>query len=155
MKNILLILSIIISGACSSQTTNEKIVSFVESKVGKKVGNGICHTLVKKALKKHSSIDEWKYATSNKEGMYGFRKDSSDVIPGDIVVLSGAKFVYENGSEFSAFHVGVITDVLKDGTEFMVAEQNTKGNVKYSVVEINYMNLNNKVKGKVKFYSPR
>jgi hypothetical protein len=87
--------------------------------------------------------------------MYGFRKDSLDVVPGDIVVFSGAKFIYENRSEYAAFHVGVVTDVLKDGTEFMIAEQNTKGNVKYSVVEINYMNLNNKVKGKVKFYSPR
>lgn len=156
MKHILLILSIIISGACSSQTTNEKIVSFIESKIGKKVGDGVCHTLVKKALNKsNSSVDKYKRAASNKEGMYGFRKDSLDVIPGDIVVFSRAKFVYENRSEFASFHVGVVTKVLKNGTEFMVAEQNTKGNIKYSVVEINYMNLNNKVKGKVKFYSPR
>ena len=161
MKNILLILSIIISGACSSQTTNEKIVSFVESKVGKKVGSGICHDLVAKALNKYSKIDEYKYGH---KGMYGTMIDSSQVIPGDIIVFHKCKFevTYKNilNEDTTMIlkipgHVGVVMSV--DGNnEFTIADQNSMGTATkdtYVVVKPGY-GSNNLIAGKVLFFRP-
>lgn len=161
MKNLLIILSIIISGACSSQTTNEKIVNFVESKVGKKVGNGICHDLVAKALKKYSEIDEYKYFY---KGMYGTMIDSSEVIPGDIMVFHKCKFeitykdIRNNDTTIISKiprHVGIVMSV--DGNnEFTIADQNSSGTKTkdtYVVIKQGY-GSNNLIAGKVLFFRP-
>jgi hypothetical protein len=147
MKKILLlvfVLSVVITG--NAQTTHQsEILSFVNNNIGKKVGRGICYELVQSAIRQYNpryDMGSIKKATKR----YGKKVKQKYVQPGDVIIEQGSRI----------YHVGIVYKVSNDS--IFVAEQNTNGCIKKSVVEINYLDFaelkNICSNAKVSFYRP-
>jgi hypothetical protein len=129
---------------------NQKILVFVNGKVGKKIGRGECWDLAAEALNQAGA--EWDHN-------YGFGKpvnaEKDCIYPGDIIQFKGVKLQYEfNGSickEEMAMHTAIIYEVKKKNS-YILAEQNTSyGGRK---VTLKSLDVNNITKGKFQIYRP-
>jgi hypothetical protein len=137
--------------ALLGQDRNEQIIDYVNSVVGKRVGRGICRNLSQAVVKRYGDKSKVLYREHKK---YGVRIDSSEVIPGDLIILKGCR--WENGSAMA--HIGIVYNVYPDGS-MDIAEQNVGtgrknlfGYVPGSVVVISEYDFSKMIKGKVRFY---
>jgi len=126
---------------------NQIVLDAVEEVIGTKVGKGICFNLVDYALKK---VDENWDKRSDSKHVYGKKIKSKKILPGDIILYKEVR--YKNGHQTYS-HIAVVYFILDDGI-FKIAEQNTKGNIRKSIVVLNKENINEIVDGKVEFYRP-
>jgi hypothetical protein len=145
MKKIILIvflLPILVIGR--AQTHQNDILSFVDKNMGKKVGRGVCYELVQSAIRTYDSKYDMGSKKDNKR--YGKKVNVKKVQPGDVVLEKGPRL----------YHVGIVYKVVNDSV--YVAEQNTNGCIKNSIVEVNYLDyaqLQKDYSGtKVSFYRP-
>jgi hypothetical protein len=99
---------------------NERIVAFIETNMGKKVGNGQCWTLANQAF---ISADTKRPAGLGLR-VWGRLVDpkEEDVLPGDIVEYDRGK-----DAKFPA-HTAVVYERVRRG-QFVLAEQNWNGNL--------------------------
>lgn len=133
----------------AGQVHKDEIIKFVDENKGKKVGTGYCYELVQGAIQTYNPSYEMCYIKKDSD-RYGKKIKSSDALVGDIIVLDG-------GTKRKASHVCIIYDI--DGEDIWVAEQNTKGNLKKSIVVVNLLNYewDEEYYGKVRynFYRPQ
>jgi hypothetical protein len=127
MKN-LFIIFFLLSTRLVGQSHQQDIIKFVDDNLGKKIGTGLCYELVQEAIRTYNPEYNGTSADKNKYGKK-IKKENAQV--GDIIVLSG-------GTKHVANHVCIVYKI--DGEDIYVAEQNTNGNLKKSVVEVNLLN---------------
>ena len=128
------------------QSHQEQIIDFVNKNKGCKIGTGLCYELVEAAIQTFNpSFD----GTLSKKNRYGTPVKLSNVMPGDIVFMSG-------GSKRSINHVAIVYSV--NGDDIYLAEQNTKGNLRDSKVVVRFLSYSTleDYYGKItyKFYHP-
>lgn len=124
---LLLILGSITGGSeAMGQTHQKDIISFCDANMGKKIGKGLCYELVQGAFRQYIPSYDMGAIKKNTD-RYGKRVKEAQVQVGDIVLLDGANIE----------HVGIVYKIV-DG-KIYVAEQNTKGNLKKSVLEVNVL----------------
>jgi hypothetical protein len=154
MKTIFLILSLFILSSFLQQEQeipelNKKIIEFVKSKVGKKVGRGECWDLAQIPLDENGA--KWDHLFQ-----FGKKIDPmKDVIfPGDIIQFEKVEIKYEIGNKVitEGFyqHTAIVYEVLDKGV-YKIAQQNTEKGKK---VTIDDLDLKNKTKGKILFFRP-
>lgn len=126
------------------QSHQSDIISYVDKNIGKKVGRGVCYELVQSAIRQYDPKYDMGAKKDNKR--YGKKIKQKDVQPGDIILEHGPRI----------YHVGIVYKISNDSV--YVAEQNTNGCIKNSIVEINYLDYAQLEKdysgAKVSFYRP-
>ena len=134
---------------------NQKIVSYVDTVIGKKVDRGECWDLAAAALDHAGAYLD----RSNKKNIYVFGKEinpkKENVFPGDIVQLENVKIEYTKGNgiytESMAHHTAIIYEVLEKD-HYKIAHQNTSFSGKK--VGISKLKMSYIKKGKVTVYRP-
>lgn len=130
---------------------NKKILEFVKSHSGKKIGNGECWDVVAAAL--NSTNAKW-------DKKFGFGKEvnySKDcVYPGDIIQLKNALIQYKSENGLKVYdeypqHSAIVVQV-KNKKEYLIADQNFGFGEKK--LNTHPLDLNKLVKGSVKIYRP-
>ena len=142
-------LALFISSSIKAQDTsiiNNKIVSFCEKHIGKKVGRGECWDLAKEALD---------FAKATWTPPYDFGKTTlpnKEVLPGDIIQFENVKIVYPDKSwkEFP-HHTAIVYKVLGPG-KYVIAEQNVNNK---KIVTLSEIDLNFVKKGKFTLFRPQ
>lgn len=134
---------------------NQKVVSYVDSVIGKKVGRGECWDLASSALDHAGAyLDK-----SSQKTIYVFGKklnpEKDQIFPGDILQIENVKLEYTKGNmiytENMSHHTAVIYEVISSG-HFKIAHQNTSFSGRK--VGVSELNLNTMKKGKIIFYRP-
>lgn len=129
---------------------NKKIIIYVDSQIGKKVGRGECWDLAAEAL--NSTEAKW-------DGNYAFGKEVNPktecVYPGDIIQFSNVTVKWQKDRtiymEEMEKHTAIIYEV-KSSENFMLADQNTGFSGKK--VGIHSLEVKNITSGKYKIYRP-
>ena len=129
---------------------NKNIITFVKTKIGKKVGKGECWDLAADAL--NTTNAKW-------DGNYGFGKEvnykKECVYPGDIIQFEGVLLKYEIGknkyTENLSHHTAIIYEV-KSKEEFVLADQNTGRSGRK--VGVGPFDIKTITKGKFKIFRP-
>lgn len=126
----LIILFLLFATRVVGQTHNEEILKYVNDNLGKKIGKGLCFELVQASVRTYSP--DFKMGYDNQDKIhFGKPIKRSKIQPGDIMIMTG-------GTKRTASHVSIIYKI--DGDKIYVAEQNTKGKLKESIVVINLLN---------------
>jgi hypothetical protein len=152
IKKILLILFLVFFGTSVKAQTpdlNEKIISFVESKINARVGSGDCWDLAKEVLTANNC--KW-------DGQYEFgklinpRKDT--VYPGDFIQFYNVQIQYNKNDtvvkEQYPRHTAIVYQV-KPNNEYVIAHQNCNH---IKLVTLSGFKLSTIRTGYVKFYRP-
>ena len=134
---------------------NQKVVSYVDTVIGKKVDRGECWDLAAAALDHAGAYLD----RSNKKNIYVFGKEinpkKENVFPGDIVQLENVKIEYTKGNgiytESMAHHTAIIYEVLEKD-HYKIAHQNTSFSGKK--VGISKLKMSYIKKGKITVYRP-
>ncbi len=132
-------------------TVNARIVEFVKSKQGKKVGHGECWDLAAEALTAAGATWDGRYT-------WGVAIDplKDSVLPGDVVQFENVIFEWEEGNsvnrEAMGHHTAVIIEVKAPGV-FVIAHQNFGPNGRK--VGTTDLVLARKKKGKLTVYRPQ
>jgi hypothetical protein len=129
---------------------NQKIMTFVDSKMKKKVGRGECWDLAAFALNE---------AGANWNGKLKFGRlldpKTETIIPGDIIQFEGVKIKFEKeGMKYKqtfAHHTGIIYAVNSQ-LQFVIANQNTSQHGKK--VSLTTVNLGDVTSGRYFIYRP-
>jgi hypothetical protein len=128
---------------------NSTIISFVNSKMHKKVGRGECWDLAAEAL--NATGAKW-------DGKFHFgRKLEKDevILPGDIIQFEGVKIKFEEGkakyTEVMKHHTGIVYS-MKGQRSFDMANQNTSAHGRK--VAITFIDLDQVTSGNVSIYRP-
>lgn len=150
MKIIFSILLMLSPFFIKAQTTNDVVLNSAKEQIGKKVWSGKCFDLIDYSLM--CADISWK-ERSNRRYIYGKNIKHSDIIPGDIVLYKGCKF--KSGRTVSS-HIAIIYSVNNNKDNVELIEQNTKRNLRKSIVIINRRNIceSDLIKGKIEFYRP-
>ena len=126
---------------------NQKVIEYVDSKMGKKVDRGECWDLANKALE---------FAEADMPSIYVFGREYKiePILPGDILQFSNVKAKYEEGNNIffqtMTHHTAIVYKVLDEHT-FILAEQNGAQGKKVSTITFS---LKNKTSGKIKYFRP-
>jgi hypothetical protein len=153
MKNVvLIIISIFLIRYAAAQipATNQDIVKYVNSVIGKKVGRGECWDLAHDALEHANAKWDHKYE-------FGCRIDpvKDTVYPGDIIQFKNVvmKFKSPKGlvTENYPQHTAIVYEVTAPGA-YKIAHQNTDYTGKK--VGLSTLRLADKKSGKWQFFRP-
>ena len=129
---------------------NQKIIFYLRTTIGKKVGHGECWELAAQALNQNQASWDHKYT-------YGREINPAKecVYPGDIIQFEGVVLKFRKGSrvykETMEHHTALIYE-LKDKNVFVLIHQNTTFSGRK--VGLSELDLKTVVKGKLKVYRP-
>lgn len=125
MKNLILLFTFFVSVSIA-QVHQKEIIKFVDDNKGLKVGTGVCCDLIEKAIQSYNP--SYEMASIKTDGdRYGKKVRRSDVMPGDILLVSG-------GTKKKINHVCIVYSV--GGGEIVIADQNIQGKLVDSKVSI-------------------
>lgn len=129
----------------TAQTTSEKVITYTNKMMNKKVDRGECWDLVAFAL--NYAEAKWKSPLD-----FGTKIDHSKemLLPGDIMVFENSEFKYDGGKMSFVQHYAIVYEV-KDKNTIVVAHQNFNNVRKVTLLEIP---INGLTKGKIEFYRP-
>ena len=168
MKKLLLIYLVILPLLSIAQIPqgagddSEVIIDFIDSRMGERVGRGVCFDLVVAAMRE-KGYRRWnkRYYQNNKE----FKKhlvEFNEVVSGDIMLFSGV--MLKDGRRISS-HIGIvyfISDSLIDVAEQNMCERKYSKRIRYdgrrvrvcrdSYVSVNSFDMREVVKGRIRFY---
>lgn len=151
-RSFVVILSIILFSfkANDIPLTNQKVVEYVKTVIGKKVDRGECWDLANQALLYANA--KWEFPTKFGKP-YDYKKEQ--ILAGDLIQINGV--VMESRTETSVVrwkmteHTAIVYEAGEEG-KIKVAEQNVNGVRK---VMISSWNLNDLKSGKMQFYRPQ
>ena len=134
---------------------NKKVVEYVDSVIGKKVGRGECWDLASDALDYAGAYLD----RSNQKKIYVFGKKlnpaKDKIYPGDILQFENVKLEYTDGNtiytETMSHHTAIIYKVLKNDT-YTIAHQNT--NFSGRKVGLSELRMGSIKTGTIIFYRP-
>jgi len=136
--------------------TNQKVVKYVKSVIGKKVDRGECWDLANAALT--ASNAEFDRSSMKTIYIYGekINPGKDEIIPGDLIQFEKVKLKYKIGDaeyrEQMPHHTAIVYKVYGDG-HYQLAHQNTSFSGKK--VGLSDLKLENVSKGKMYFYRPQ
>mgnify|MGYP006145525327 CR=1 FL=1 len=148
MKNTLLLsigLLFLVSFNLTAQTTSEKVITYTNKMMNKKVDRGECWDLVAFAL----NYAEAKWKAPLEFGVL-VNHQKEELKPGDIMTFANTEFKSENGKMSFFQHYAIVYEV-KDKNTIVVAHQNFNNVRKVTLLEIP---INSLTKGKIEFYRP-
>jgi hypothetical protein len=131
---------------------NDKIMAYVKTTIGKKVGRGECWDVAQMALDLTGA--DWQ-RTKGYGTKYNWKKNKA--IPGDIIQFTqfSIRKEFENGYSIESYgapdHTAIVWEVLGPG-KYKIAHQNVGGVRKMMVQELD---LNGKTSGRIEFFRPR
>lgn len=142
MKTLIVILSFLFLGT-DLPKSNQTILDYANSQLGKKVKSGICFDLVDAS---YCQVDKnWKknhqkriYPLSHTyKYIYGTKINKKDLVAGDIIQYEW-KMKTETGKTMQNGHICIVHHI--EGDKIYVIEQNAAGSVAKSKVVINCLN---------------
>ena len=152
MKFLLLLFTSILFSPAANEIppTNQKIIEYVKTVVGKKVDRGECWDLANAALN---------YANAKWEAPFNFGKPidykKEEILPGDLIHINNLTMESKEGNAVTHWkmseHTAILFEVKAEG-KVMIAEQNVN---KIRKVMINEWNLNDVKSGKMQFFRPQ
>lgn len=151
MKNILIIFILSsVFGHHTTPPTNQKIINYVNTVIGKKVDQGECWDLANAAL--NAAGAKW-------QPPYGFGKPvnykTDTLYPGDVIQITNVTMESKTETSITrwkmAQHTAILYEVAEGGS-IKVAEQNVNGVRK---VMISQWKLSDIKSGKMQFYRPQ
>jgi hypothetical protein len=154
MNYFILVLSLLFASATFEKKpalppTNQKVLDYVNTVIGKKVGAGECWDLANEALTYAQA--KWKFPNTFGKP-YDYKKET--ILPGDLIQLSNVTIETRTGNSVStitmAKHTAIVYSVGDNG-KIKIAEQNFN-NIRKIV--LNDWNLTDVKKGKLQFYRP-
>lgn len=131
---------------------NDKIMDYVKTTIGKKVGRGECWDIAQMALDLTGA--DWQ-RTKGYGNRYNWKKTKA--MPGDIIQFTrfSIRKEFKNGYSVESYgapdHTAIVWEVLGPG-KFKIAHQNVNGVRKMMIQELD---LNGKASGKIEFFRPR
>lgn len=159
MKKLTVLISfLIISTFVYAQlpATNQKVVEYVKTVIGKKVDRGECWDLANAAL----TVSNAEFDRSSRKTIYEYgeklnpKKDK--ILPGDMIQFEKVKLKYKKGNteyrETMPHHTAIVYKVIGPG-HYQLAHQNTSFSGKK--VGLSELKLENVSKGKMYFYRPQ
>jgi hypothetical protein len=129
---------------------NQKIISYVRTTIGTKVGHGECWDLAAQALNQNQALWDHKYKFGRE-----INPARECVYPGDIIQFEGVLVRFSKGprnyQETMEHHTAIVYEVKEKGV-FVLIHQNTV----YSgrKVGLSELDLKTIVRGKIKIYRP-
>lgn len=129
---------------------NQKIISYVRTTIGKKVGHGECWELAATALNLNQALWDHKYKFGRE-----INPAKECVYPGDIIQFEGVVLRFRDGSreykETMEHHTAIVYEI-KGKDQFVLIHQNTA----YSgrKVGLSELDLKTVARGKMKIYRP-
>ncbi len=131
---------------------NKKVLEAAKSRMGERVGKGICFNLVDYSL---CQVDKKWDNRSDSKHIYGKKIKKKDILPGDVVLFKGCRF---KDGMIAISHIAIVYFVGDEDKENVkIIEQNAGArNLKESKVVVNDVDLSNDnlIKGKMEFYRP-
>lgn len=150
MKTLLLILFIGLLPLETFPPTNIKIVEYVNTVIGKKVGRGECWDLANEALTYANA--KWEFPTKFGKPI-DYKKEQ--VLAGDLIQINNVVMQSRTDTSLVKWkmveHTAIVYSTL-DKTHIRIAEQNVNGVRK---VMLSNWNLNDVKSGKLQFYRPQ
>ncbi len=151
----LLLLIFLFTGAEDIPLLNQRIIAFVDARMGRTVGTGECWDLAAGAL-------EYAGAYLNRhseETLYIFGKQmdpwKNPIFPGDIIQFENVIIRYKKGrtiyTKKMPHHTAIIYEVQKPG-QYLIAHQNSSETGRK--VGISPLDLKNIIRGKYMVYRP-
>jgi len=155
MKHLILILLVFLYTNDETPDLNKKIIKYVDSVMGQKVGRGECWDLASEAMRYAGAYLD----RSTQKSIYIFGKKlnpkKDQIHPGDIVQFENVLLEYQQDNmiytEQMAHHTAIIYKVVSKD-EFVLAHQNTS--LWGKKVKTSNFKLNNVKKGKTIIYRP-
>ena len=168
MKKLLLIYLVILPLLSIAQIPqgagddSEVIIDFIDSRMGERVGRGVCFDLVVIAMRK-KGYRRWdnKYF-QNKGELKKHLVEFNEITSGDIILFTGV--LLEDGRKISS-HIGIVyhvSDSLIDVAEQNVCERKDSKLIRHrgasaricreSYVSVNSFDMREVVKGRIRFY---
>ncbi|MFW5759875.1 MAG: hypothetical protein ACOCXH_02715 [Cyclobacteriaceae bacterium] len=137
-------------------TTNQKVLDYVKTVIGKKVDRGECWDLANAALTASNAT----FDRSSMRTIYTYGKKlnpaKDKIIPGDMIQFEKVKLKYKKGNaeyrEEMPHHTAVVYKVYGPG-HYQLAHQNTSFSGKK--VGLSDLRLEDVSKGKMFFYRPQ
>ncbi|MES2778750.1 MAG: hypothetical protein V4651_02535 [Bacteroidota bacterium] len=151
MKTFFLLLSLWIVPVETLPPTNAKIVEYVNSVIGKKVGRGECWDLANEALTYANA--KWQFPTTFGKPI-DYKKDQ--ILAGDLIQINNV--VMESKTDTSLVrwkmveHTAIVYATTAEKGHIRIAEQNVNGVRK---VMLSDWNLSDVKSGKLQFYRPQ
>lgn len=142
----------------TDESLNEQVVGYARAKLGEKVGDGQCSTLVAEALRQAGAKRR-----RGDHGSWGEElKSMLDARPGDILQFDGVAFVHtrylDDGAKRTDMisfphHTAIVSRVKKRGTKpiLVILHQNVGDT---QIVQEWTINMADKKRGTVKLYRP-
>jgi hypothetical protein len=131
--------------------TNQKVIDYVKTVVGKKVDRGECWDLANAALTYAHA--KWEFPT--KFGKEVNWKKGEEILPGDIMQMENVTMEEKTETMVTRWSMAEHTAIayeVKGKTQLRIAEQNFN---KIRTVSINPIDLANLVKGRITVYRPQ
>jgi len=139
----------------SIPSLNKKVIEYVDTVIGERVGRGECWDLAAAALDHAGAYLD----RSSQKSIYIFGKElnpkKDKIFPGDIIQIENVKIEYTRANmiytENMIHHTAIIYEV-KEKDLYKIAHQNTSFSGKN--VGLSYLNLSDIKKGEITFYRP-
>lgn len=157
-KIVIFLIGVLVSSISLAQlpVTNQKVINFVKTKIGKKVDRGECWDLANAAL----TVSNAKFDRSSMKTIYIYGKKlnpaKDEILPGDMIQFEKVKLKYKKGDveyrEEMPHHTAIVYKVYGPG-HYQLAHQNTGFSGKK--VGLSDMKLEDVSKGKMFFYRPQ
>lgn len=136
--------------------TNQKVIKYVKTVIGKKVDRGECWDLANAALTASNAA----FDRSSMKTIYVYGKKlnpaKEEILPGDMIQFENVKLKYKKGNaeyqESMPHHTAIVYKVYGPG-HFQLAHQNTGFSGKK--VGLSDMKIEDVSKGKMFFYRPQ
>jgi len=151
----LLLTLILILPAKETPLLNQKVIEYVNTVIGQKVGRGECWDLAAAALDYAGAYLD----RSNQKSIYVFGEklnpNKDRILPGDIMQIENLSIEYTKGNttytENMSHHTAIVYEVISVD-HFKIAHQNTSfSGRKVGLSELDMSNITN---GKIIFYRP-
>jgi len=156
MKALLFIFAIFLSGCAvrlpNSRIADSPVIKFVDDNMGKRVGGGLCYELAKGAMVSKSGDKAWWTHNYKWNVLFRHRVRAKNVSVGDLMSFTNVEM---SDGVTAQSHIAIVYRVISKGV-FIIAEQNYICNacntLKESRVVLTKIDINNLVRGKIKFY---
>lgn len=144
MKYLIPIL-IIIQAACFGQSTNELVLKFATTNMGKKIDRGECWDLANAAL--NNANAQWESPFN-----FGDKLDYKKLglKPGDVLQFTNVKFIFPNGSASFPKHTAIVYAANKNKVTMIHQNFNNKRYV--DTLTVDFDKIKN---GKIEAYRPK
>ncbi|HOV10373.1 MAG TPA: hypothetical protein PLT47_03395 [Bacteroidales bacterium] len=130
--------------------TNQKIIDYVKTVIGKKVDYGECWDLAYRAVTKNNCVWDGKYKWGEK-----IDPETDSVFPGDIIQFYNVTLKYKDDNkiykEVFKLHTAIIYSIKGKGYYEIAHQNNSYSGRKVGISELD---LRHKTSGTIEFYRP-